>query len=150
MHRVCLSLLFMPVLAFSQISDNLFFIVDNNPIVSTDHEKIYTRENDSKRSGVSSLLRVSIVFYQRYLSVRDMRVCQFSLSCSNYAMKAISDYGPFWGILMSNDRILRCNPYAHRYYPHVPGQDLIVDRTMVDYYLPPHVVAKGVKERKTP
>jgi len=147
MRRICVLLFWTPVLVLPQIGDNLSFIIENNPSTAT-HQERYQKKREFGSVGIACVLNGAIKFYQRYLSVRDMRVCQFDVSCSNFAIKAISEYGPFWGILMSNDRVLRCNPYVHKYYCRVLGKDLVVDRPMEDYYLLSYDIVKGVKRIK--
>lgn len=39
--------------------------------------------------------------------------CQFHPSCSNYGAQAITQKGVIPGLIMTSDRIIRCNPYAY-------------------------------------
>uniref|UniRef100_A0A7C4TCM8 Membrane protein insertion efficiency factor YidD n=1 Tax=candidate division WOR-3 bacterium TaxID=2052148 RepID=A0A7C4TCM8_UNCW3 len=57
-----------------------------------------------------------INLYQKVISPSQGDVCNFSPSCSNFARKAIAKYGPFWGLLMAGDRLMRCHPGAFNYY----------------------------------
>jgi putative membrane protein insertion efficiency factor len=58
----------------------------------------------------------TIKLYQRTISPAQGDVCNFSPSCSHFAAESIKKYGIFWGILMTSDRLMRCNPNAINYY----------------------------------
>ncbi|MEN3046293.1 MAG: membrane protein insertion efficiency factor YidD [Candidatus Hydrothermales bacterium] len=38
--------------------------------------------------------------------------CKFYPTCSQYAEKAIMDYGVLKGLILSTLRVLRCNPFS--------------------------------------
>ncbi|MCK4639728.1 MAG: membrane protein insertion efficiency factor YidD [Candidatus Marinimicrobia bacterium] len=59
---------------------------------------------------------VWIRIYQKGISSQDLPSCVFHPSCSRFAFGAIKQYGVFKGILLAGDRLLRCNPFAHKYY----------------------------------
>jgi putative membrane protein insertion efficiency factor len=59
---------------------------------------------------------VWIRIYQKGISSQDLPSCVFHPSCSRFAFGAIEQYGAFKGILLASDRLLRCNPFAHKYY----------------------------------
>ena len=48
-------------------------------------------------------------FYQKVISSQDLPHCMFNFTCSAFSKYAIKKYGPFWGVLMTFDRLLRCN-----------------------------------------
>ena len=48
--------------------------------------------------------------------------CRFSPSCSQYALEAVTQYGPMRGAWLSVKRILRCHPW------HPGGFDPIVEK----------------------
>ncbi len=58
-----------------------------------------------------------IVFYQRHLS---RHTCLYTPTCSEYAKRAINNYGVIVGILMGSWRLLRCNPLSKGGYDPVP------------------------------
>jgi len=39
-------------------------------------------------------------------------MCKFIPTCSNYAIKAINDYGSLKGSYLAIKRIIRCNPFS--------------------------------------
>tara|TARA_Y100000590_G_scaffold458272_1_gene612640 strand:- start:2135 stop:2386 length:252 start_codon:yes stop_codon:yes gene_type:complete len=46
-------------------------------------------------------------------------VCRFNPTCSNYAIKSISEHGPFKGVYKSVIRLLKCHPFGGHGYDHV-------------------------------
>ena len=70
-----------------------------------------TREEQSLFSLLGTqLIRV----YQVVFSSRQGDVCNFTPSCSNYASEAIKKHG-LLGVLMTFDRLERCNYFAWQY-----------------------------------
>ena len=61
-----------------------------------------------------------IKMYQVVFSSQDGSSCQFRPSCSHYGAEAIKKYGPLQGVLMTGDRLLRCNPYTEDRYKTAP------------------------------
>lgn len=57
-----------------------------------------------------------IGFYQVVISPQDEPACVFSLSCSEYAKRAIEEFGFFKGVVMGADRLTRCNSSAHQFF----------------------------------
>jgi len=46
--------------------------------------------------------------------------CRFTPTCSNYAIEAISERGPFVGLLLATRRISRCHPWCQGGHDPVP------------------------------
>jgi putative membrane protein insertion efficiency factor len=71
------------------------------------------RSHDSVESTPVSTadiaLRGAIRFFQKRISPIDGPRCGFHPTCSVYGDQAISSQGPFIGILMTADRLIRCN-----------------------------------------
>lgn len=65
---------------------------------------------------VKIVLGGAITVYQKTLSGAQGDVCNFYPSCSHFSQQAFSKYGPFWGSLMTADRLMRCQPGAVSYY----------------------------------
>lgn len=59
---------------------------------------------------------VWIRIYQTVIASQDLPSCVFHPSCSRFAFDAIKQYGAIKGILLSTDRLMRCNPFAYKYY----------------------------------
>ncbi len=78
------------------------------------------------RSGnpLSVGVDLTLGFYQTLISpLQGGGICNFSPSCSNFSRQSYRRYGPLWGMLMTFDRLERCNPGAWRHlgenYTHI-------------------------------
>lgn len=60
-------------------------------------------------SSVDIVFHGAIRFFQKRISPTDGSRCGFSPTCSVYGGQAIRDQGPFMGLLMTADRMIRCN-----------------------------------------
>jgi putative membrane protein insertion efficiency factor len=56
--------------------------------------------------------------------------CRFTLSCSDYALEAVREYGAIRGGYLATRRILRCNPW------HAGGDDPVPPRDACDHAQP--------------
>jgi putative membrane protein insertion efficiency factor len=55
-------------------------------------------------------------FYKKLISpLQGKNICNFSPTCSQFSRQAINDYGFLVGLIMTSDRLLRCNPSAWQY-----------------------------------
>jgi putative membrane protein insertion efficiency factor len=74
----------------------------------------------TRQEGGTSLgrlmVKVTIRTYQVLLSSQDRPSCQFTPSCSNYCLQAVSNHGLVRGVLMCSDRVMRCHPGAAGHY----------------------------------
>ncbi|MGM9566964.1 MAG: membrane protein insertion efficiency factor YidD [Clostridia bacterium] len=68
---------------------------------------------------MKKVLILIIRFYQKVISPMFPPCCRFVPSCSQYAIEAISKYGPIKGGRMAVWRILRCNPFSKGGYDPV-------------------------------
>ena len=68
----------------------------------------------------------AIRFFQEYISPADGPRCQFSPTCSAYGHQAIHRHGPWLGVLMTADRLMRCGYLTDpEDYRHLPNGRLI-------------------------
>jgi len=61
------------------------------------------------KGGIKLLLIGAIRFYQLFISPQDMPACNFVTSCSQFGAEAIRRLGVVRGILLTSDRLQRCN-----------------------------------------
>lgn len=54
--------------------------------------------------------------YQVVISTQDLPSCNFTPSCSQFALRAINSTGAFRGTLLAADRLMRCNFSVRRHY----------------------------------
>ncbi|MBI5589256.1 MAG: membrane protein insertion efficiency factor YidD [Deltaproteobacteria bacterium] len=60
-------------------------------------------------SSVQIAFLESIKFYQKWVSPIGGDRCGFRPSCSRYGYTAITTQGPVVGLMMTGDRLIRCN-----------------------------------------
>ena len=70
-------------------------------------------------SSVKIAFLESIKFYQKWISPIGGDRCGFRPSCSRYGYAAIRSQGPIVGLMMTGDRLTRCNIWKR------PGPDYI-------------------------
>ena len=63
----------------------------------------------AKINPVGWVLAGTMYLYQNVISPQTISNCPYELSCSNFSKQAISDYGWIKGVLLSADRLNRCN-----------------------------------------
>ena len=78
---------------------------------------------DLETSAVKLVFLGAIELFQKRISPTDGPRCGFSPSCSAFGREAIGGHGPVRGVMMTADRLLRCNIWKE------PG---------VDYFLLPN------------
>jgi uncharacterized protein len=58
----------------------------------------------------------TITLYKKFISpFQGKDICNFSPTCSQFSKQAMNDYGFLPGLVMTSDRLLRCNPSALQY-----------------------------------
>jgi len=124
-------LLVLPVPPSAEEED-LRFLLFARPVRPSE---ITSPSLSDRTSELKMALMGLIRLYQRFISSQDIPSCNFTLSCSRFAMEALSRYGPLHGVLMASDRLMRCYGLGRRYYPIDPGTGLAVDRPPEAYYL---------------
>lgn len=68
------------------------------------------------KRGMLAFLR----FYKDQVSPLLPDACRYTPTCSEYAMGAVEQFGPFRGTLMAARRVLSCNPFSRGGYDPVP------------------------------
>ena len=93
---------------------------------------------DPPTSCVQVAFLETIKFYQKQISPIGGDRCGFRPSCSRYGYSAVTTQGPFVGLMMTGDRLIRCNiwkkpgpdyyllPYGRLYDPL--SSNLLVDK----------------------
>lgn len=113
-----ISILSFPVNAEQQSSEN---VTVHRYQVDSSYEAF--KKNESAfydQTNPLSLLFIGLInIYQRVFSSQEgSATCQFRPSCSHYSSLAIKKYGPVQGVLMTGDRLLRCNSWTAGRYPY--------------------------------
>ena len=69
---------------------------------------------------LSTLLILLIQFYRKCISPLFPPCCRYTPTCSQYAVEAITKYGPFKGTWLAIKRIARGHPWGGSGYDPVP------------------------------
>ncbi|MDD2889910.1 MAG: membrane protein insertion efficiency factor YidD [bacterium] len=111
----------MTILFFSlffQVTDLDTSIIDTTveeTSVITEELSADTLENKKGNNLFTSIATGLIRVYQVVISPRQGEVCNFTPSCSHYGYEAVEKKGIIEGILMTADRLERCNYFAWQY-----------------------------------
>ena len=121
----CLSLVFVSS-TFANEANDLSFIRKANPItvpVQREVVRYNPRETSELKLAATGLIRL----YQKFISSQDSPSCNFIPSCSRFGMACIQEYGVIRGILLTADRLLRCNGSQSRHYHKDEATDKYID-----------------------
>ena len=66
---------------------------------------VETTETSPLKLGLAGLVWI----YQKGVSPINPDRCGFLPSCSAYGSLAVREHGPFWGVIMASDRLMRCH-----------------------------------------
>ena len=112
--------------AFSQVSSGLELIIHHNSPFLVKDLPVEEKNNIIIPSDPKGILTFSINFYQSYISTQDMPSCVFIPSCSHFAEQSIHHFGLIKGIILTSDRLQRCNNFSDK--SHWYQFDLEVER----------------------
>lgn len=130
----CLSIVVPASPAFANEAVDLAFIRKANPITTSKQREIVRfnpRETSELKLAATGLIRL----YQKFISSQDAPTCNFMPTCSRFGMACIQEYGVARGVLLTADRLLRCNGSQSRHYhkDEATGKyiDLVSDYALV-------------------
>lgn len=91
-----------------------------------------TRSAQVSRSHKSCIspkgMFISLIrFYQKFISTQDLPVCNFTPTCSRFAVESIQTFGLLRGILLASDRLQRCNGMSTSLYEIDPKTGKFAD-----------------------
>ena len=101
--------------AFADEATDLAFIRKANPITTPKKQEIVRfnpRETSELKLAATGLIRL----YQKFISTQDGPTCNFVPTCSHFGMACIQEYGMMRGLLLTADRLLRCNGSQSMHY----------------------------------
>jgi len=111
-----------------QKSTELDFILSCNPIQSASKTTpSHTNPRTFPAFGVKTLLVGAIRFYQLFISTQDGPACTFVPSCSRFGAESIRRMGVARGILLTADRLQRCNGVSVSRYQTDPTTGYFMD-----------------------
>lgn len=74
------------------------------------------RFNPQELSELKLVATGLIRLYQKFVSSQDGPSCNFQPTCSHFGMACIQEYGVLRGMMLTADRLLRCNGSQLQYY----------------------------------
>ena len=99
------------IVGHSQVTKDMMVIIGHNPPDSlggsTDNQKFQVKIPTNPKE----LLSMSIKIYQYFISSQDLPSCVFTPSCSRFAEQSILNFGILKGLLLTSDRLQRCNRF---------------------------------------
>ena len=110
-----LLLIFFSSIIFCQesildLTEDVEIITTLNPIINSSNIEKLTFFVD-ETSALKLTLIWAIRFYQNFISSQhdNHKMCTFTPSCSRFSIDAIKQRGPIIGVLLTSDRLQRCN-----------------------------------------
>lgn len=94
---------------------DLAFIREVNPMTTPKVQEV-VRFNPQETSELKLVATGLIRLYQKFISSQDGPSCQFLPSCSHFGMGCIQEYGFLHGVLLTADRLIRCNGSQSSHY----------------------------------
>ena len=119
----CLSAITLVSSTSADEAADLAFILKVNPITTPKPQEIVhfnPQEVSELKLAATGLIRL----YQKFISSQDGPACNFVPSCSRFGMACIQEFGMVQGLLLTADRLLRCNgsQSRHHYKDGVSGK----------------------------
>lgn len=111
----CLVVVSFVLPVFSDEVVDLAFIRKVNPMTKPKPQESI-RFNPEETSELKIVAIGLIRFYQKFISSQDRPTCNFHPTCSRFGMACIQEYGVVRGILLTADRLLRCNGAQAQHY----------------------------------
>ena len=117
-------ILFLVLICFKSEAqvDNDLQIIQNRKFFSEESFNYYHGQQNSQQimqtgkknffqkiNPVTLVLKGAMFAYQNCLSQQLSKQCPYEITCSNFAKLSIKDFGLIKGLVVSADRILRCN-----------------------------------------
>ncbi len=89
-----------------------------------DREGLEDEKEPSRMMGPAGMtFWLAVRAYQITASEHKHYGCQFKPSCSGYSVESLKKFGGFWGLLMTADRLIRCNWGARHFYAQIRTPD---------------------------
>ncbi len=103
----------------------IFIFISSNAQSSSDFKLINNHikltESDCKQNKIKfqkslhpfkAIAFVTIFFYQKIISEQISAGCEFDMSCSNFGIYSIKEFGIIKAVCLTADRLTRCNGLA--------------------------------------
>ena len=121
----------LAITSFAGEATDLTFIREVNPIIQEKPQEI-VRFNSQETSELKLAATGLIRLYQKFISSQDGPSCNFIPTCSRFGMACIQEFGMLRGILLTADRLIRCNGLESTHYHKDPSTGKYID-PITDY-----------------
>ena len=111
----CVTAIFLVSPTPADEAADLAFILKVNPTTTPKPQEV-VRFSPHGTSELKLAATGFIRLYQKFISSQDGPACNFVPSCSRFGMACIHEYGMVRGLLLTADRLLRCNGSESRYH----------------------------------
>lgn len=112
---VCLIIISLSTSSYAGEATDLSFILKVNPITKDIPQKVSHfkfQETSELKLAATGLIRL----YQKFISSQDGPSCNFTPTCSHFGIACIQEYGMLRGIILTADRLIRCNGLQSTHY----------------------------------
>ena len=123
---ICLVAVVLSTSAYADEVTDLAFIREVNPIIKEKQREV-SHFNPLETSELKLAATGLIRLYQKFISSQDGPSCNFTPTCSRFGMACIQEYGMLRGILLTTDRLIRCNGLQSTYYHKDPKTGKNID-----------------------
>lgn len=76
-----------------------------------------TSRTEPSSNLIKALVRNLFTVYEKGITVTETHNCPMTPNCSRFSKIAIEREGLIKGLLLTSDRLIRDNKFAHHYYP---------------------------------
>ena len=128
---VCLIVITFSMSSYAGEANDLAFILKVNPIIKEKPQNV-SHFNPLETSELKFAATGLIRLYQKFVSSQDGPSCNFTPTCSRFGMACIQEFGMLRGILLTADRLIRCNGLESTHYHKDPSTGKYID-PITDY-----------------
>lgn len=133
-----LEIVIIPLGTAQSLQKDIIFLLEKRPkpiVFNIKHESPPKSVNEEKVSELKLLVLGAIRLYQLTLSSQDIPACNYVPSCSRFCSAALQRAGLMRGLLLTSDRLQRCNglPGKIYHYKFIPSIHKFADP--IEHYL---------------
>ncbi len=130
---VCLIVITFSTPSYAGEASDLAFILKINPIkIKKEKPQNVSHFNPLETSELKLAATGLIRLYQKFISSQDGPSCNFTPTCSRFGMACIQEFGMLRGLLLTTDRLIRCNGLESTHYHKDPSTGKYID-PVTDY-----------------
>ena len=124
--KIFIIITFLLINFYSALSQSEFELEKLQKLNDVEETRTFEFARNS-RNEIEFIFSGLFLFYKRFISSQDVSRCNFTPTCSEYALQAIKSQGTVAGIINFFDRFTRCNGLNKEDYPKDPMNKVLVD-----------------------